>query len=143
MWPTCSRTTATRDDFSCDDIKVCIDCAAPAVSIENGCPDRKGSRFVNTVRQLYTIYDRVRRAFGLSKILSESIRIQLVVCCYFFSFSRSRISVSRSSSFDGAGAGAGAASAAFFLISLFINLTIRKTQNARIVKSMHCWMNAP
>ena len=46
------------------------------------------------------------------------------------------------SSLDGSGTGAGAASC-FFFISLFIILTIRKTQKARIAKSTHCWMNAP
>lgn len=62
---------------------------------------------------------------------------------YFFcSRSRSRISVSNNSSLDGSGTGAGAASC-FFFISLFIILTIRKTQKARIAKSTHCWMNAP
>lgn len=63
---------------------------------------------------------------------------------YFFSLSRSRISVNKTSSFEGAGAGAGAAGfASSFLISLFIILTIKKTQNAKIIKSMHCWINAP
>ena len=65
---------------------------------------------------------------------------------YFFcSLSRSRISASSNSSFVGAGsgAGAGAAASSYFRISRFISLTIRKTQNARIVKSMHCWMKAP
>ena len=66
-------------------------------------------------------------------------------CVYFFcSFSRSRISVSSSSSFDGAGgSGAGAGAASFFFIRRFISLTIRNTQSARMVKSTHCWMNAP
>ncbi len=61
---------------------------------------------------------------------------------FFCSRSRSRISVSNNSSLDGSGTGAGAASC-FFFISLFIILTIRKTQKARIAKSTHCWMNAP
>ena len=62
---------------------------------------------------------------------------------HFFSFNRSRISASNSSSFVGAGSGAGWGAYSFFFIIRFISLTIRKTQRARIVKSMHCWMKAP
>ena len=65
---------------------------------------------------------------------------------YFFcSLSRSRISASSNSSFVGAGTGpaAGAGASSFYFIRRFINFTIMKTQNARIVKSMHCWMKAP
>ncbi len=63
---------------------------------------------------------------------------------YFFcSLSRSRISVSSCSSLDSTGSAAGAGASSFFFIRRFINFTIMKTQNARIVKSMHCWMKAP
>lgn len=63
---------------------------------------------------------------------------------YFFcAFSRSRISVSSCSSLDSSRPGGGAGASSFFFIRRFINFTIMKTQNARIVKSMHCWMKAP
>ena len=38
---------------------------------------------------------------------------------------------------------AGAGAAALRRIRRFISLTIRKTQKARMAKSMHCWMKAP
>jgi len=92
------------------------------------------------VTSLYGLYLQYIYDSKKERCLNPSIALFWeIVSDYFFSLSRSRISVSRTSSFEGAGSGAGAAGfASSFFINLFIILTIRKTQKAKITKSIHC-----